>query len=233
MTFFDDELYVTFARLISAVIAGGFIGLERSLNGRPAGFRTHSLVCMSSALLMLLTVFQWELLKNAPIETIRVDPTRMAQGIMTGIGFLGAGVIMKDRYTVRGLTTAASIWMTAALGILIGMGFYWAAVLATILALGTLSTFRILERRLPSIHYGNLSIVVTRRSDLEEEDILELIKYNNISYSNRSYFLRDEGKAKRYEMGIQTRNPNGFKKLAETLAQVEEVIEYSVSPVSK
>lgn len=135
-----------------ALAAGGLIGLERSYHGRPAGFRTHTLVCMASSLLMLLTVYQVELLPTLPLETVRVDPTRMAQGIMTGIGFLGAGVIMKERLTIRGLTTAASIWITAAIGILIGTGFYFAAAVATLLALGALSLFRWIEKVLPSLY---------------------------------------------------------------------------------
>ena len=77
-----------------------------------------------------------------PLEAIRIDPTRMAQGIMTGIGFLGAGVIFKEGLTVRGLTTAASIWITAAIGILVGIGFYFAAVLGAVATLVMLSVFR-------------------------------------------------------------------------------------------
>ena len=121
----EKEYLTILLHLGLAVLAGGLIGLERTYHGRPAGFRTHTLVCTASSLLMLLTVYQWELLKGVPLETVRVDPTRMAQGIMTGIGFLGAGVIMKEGLTVRGLTTAASIWITAAIGILFGIGFYF------------------------------------------------------------------------------------------------------------
>jgi len=230
---FDEELLTTVIRLVLALVAGGIIGLERTFNGRPAGFRTHSLVCLASSLLMLLTVFQWELLKGVPMDTIRVDPTRMAQGIMTGIGFLGAGVIMKERHTVRGLTTAASIWITAALGILIGMGFYWAAAWATLLSLGILSTFRILEDRVPQLHTGALAIMILRKSNINEQDVLDIVKYFNIKYSNRSYFVQDEGKAIRYEMTIQTRDTDDFRKLAETVSQIEEVLEFSVSPLSK
>ena len=109
--------------LAAAWIAGAVIGLERSFHGRPAGFRTHALVCLSSALLMIVMNYQADWLGPVAIDTIRTDPTRMAQGIMTGIGFLGAGVIFKDGLTVRGLTTAASIWTTAAIGILFGVGF--------------------------------------------------------------------------------------------------------------
>ena len=225
-----EDIYVSILRLLTALIAGGIIGLERSYNGRPAGFRTHSLVCMSSAILMLLTVHQWELLSHVPMETIRVDPTRMAQGIMTGIGFLGAGVIMKDSYTIRGLTTAASIWITASIGILIGMGYLVIAAIATILALGTLSIFRWLEARLPSLQFGQLSIRILRKTQLTEEEILDIIQYNSITAQNRSYFVQDEGKYICYEMTIHTRHHPNFKKLAETLSQMEEILEFSVTP---
>src|SRR5690606_40311302 len=103
-------------RLIAALLAGALIGYERSYHGRPAGFRTHALVCTASSLLMLVTVYEEQWVRAAA-ESVRLDPTRMAQGIMTGIGFLGAGVIMKEGITVRGLPTAASIWITTALRI--------------------------------------------------------------------------------------------------------------------
>src|SRR5262245_50753063 len=99
-------------RTLGAVIIGALIGFERTFHGRPAGFRTHALVCVASALLMIVTVYQNHWMTVMPIDAIRTDPTRMAQGIMTGIGFLGAGVIFKEGLTVRGLTTAASIWTT-------------------------------------------------------------------------------------------------------------------------
>src|SRR5690606_34545116 len=141
-----DYLNISF-HLVGALAAGGAIGLERSFHGRPAGFRTHTLVCLTSSLLMLVTLYQWKWLPSMPIETIRTDPSRMAQGIMTGIGFLGAGVIVKEGLSVRGLTTAASIWITAAIGILIGIGFYFPAIVGTALAIGTLSVFRWIESR--------------------------------------------------------------------------------------
>ena len=83
----------------SALVAGSLVGLERSYHGRPAGFRTHALVALSSAMLMLVAVYQWRWFGGTPLEAVRIDPTRMAQGIMTGIGFLGAGVIFKEGLT--------------------------------------------------------------------------------------------------------------------------------------
>ena len=225
-----EEITTTLIRLLAAIVAGGIIGLERSFNGRPAGFRTHSLVCMSSSLLMLLTVYQWSLLKGVPIDTIRVDPTRMGQGIMTGIGFLGAGVIMKEKYTIRGLTTAASIWATASIGILIGMGFYVAGGAATILSLGILSLFRLLEKNLPTIEFANLTIRIRRDCSLNEDDIREIIQYHKSKTGAISYSLEDEGKYLKYNLVINSRDVENFRKLAETLNQMKEILEYSIKP---
>src|SRR5919106_1651358 len=123
----QEYLEIVF-RIIAALLAGGLIGLERSHRGRPAGFRTHALVSLASSLLMLVTVYELYWVPKGHVgATVVLDPTRMAQGIMTGIGFVGAGAIIKEGFSVRGLTTAASIWITAALGILIGIGFYFAA----------------------------------------------------------------------------------------------------------
>ena len=229
---FTDEHITSFVRLVASIIAGGLIGLERSYNGRPAGFRTHALVCMSSSVLMLLSVNQWMLIPNAPIETIRVDPTRMAQGIMTGIGFLGAGVIMKERHTIRGLTTAASIWITASIGVLIGMGYYSTAAMATILSLGTLSLFRWFENIMPSLQFAKLSVKTLKKEELRESDLLEILAYHQIRAANRSYHLEDERKLVHLEMTILARHNDYFKKLAETLGQMEEIQEYSVEPRS-
>src|SRR4029079_12465104 len=104
-----DEHMIMAGRLLAAVLAGGLIGLERSFRGRPAGFRTHTLVCMASTVLMLITVYEWQWIQSHTPDSIRMDPTRMAQGIMTGIGFLGAGVIFKEGNTWRGAHPTAPV----------------------------------------------------------------------------------------------------------------------------
>src|SRR6476646_5189842 len=120
-------------RLLAAVAAGAFIGYERSFHGRPAGLRTHVLVCLASALLMLVTVYEDHWVRM-PGES-RLDPTRMAEGIMTGIGFLGAAFIVKEGLNVRGLTAAASIWITAGIGVLAGVGLHLPLVISVLLTL--------------------------------------------------------------------------------------------------
>jgi len=217
-------------RLLLALSAGALIGLERTYHGRPAGFRTHTLVCTASSLLMLLSVYQWQLLPEAPLETIRVDPTRMAQGIMTGIGFLGAGVIMKDKLTIRGLTTAASIWITAAIGVIIGMGFYFAAGIAVLLVIVTLSLFRWVESVAPTLHYARLVLRLARDRHMTETELRHLIDKHRISGASLSYHLEQEGRYFQYRLTVRTRDPRNFERLADELRVMEGVREFSIIP---
>ncbi len=227
------ELYLTITiRLLISLLMGSVIGLERTFNGRPAGLRTHTLVCMSSCLLMLFSVFQWDLLKGAPLETLRVDPTRMAQGIMTGIGFLGAGVIMKERFSIRGLTTAASIWIAASIGIIAGLGFYFPAVMATILTLIVLSFFAWFERKLPIRRYGRLLLRFKSGQDISKNEIYKIIENNNIKGTSCSYYLK-EGQFLQFELTIRTNNSDNFYKLSEVLRGLDNINEFSVIPTGE
>jgi putative Mg2+ transporter-C (MgtC) family protein len=226
----EREYLTILLHLGLAVLAGGLIGLERTYHGRPAGFRTHTLVCTASSLLMLLTVYQWELLKGVPLETVRVDPTRMAQGIMTGIGFLGAGVIMKEGLTVRGLTTAASIWITAAIGVLIGIGFYFPAVIATLVTLGTLALFRWIEMIMPTLYYARLNVRFKRQETPAEPELRDLICRQDFSVANLSYKLEQEGKYFEYQMTVRSLNTDNYRKLAEMLTAMEKVLEFEIIP---
>ncbi|MFQ5507880.1 MAG: MgtC/SapB family protein [Leptospirillia bacterium] len=228
----DDQTTAMLIRIGLAILAGGMIGLERTYHGRPAGFRTHTLVCVSSALLMQFTAFQWDLLSHIPdaMETVRIDPTRMAQGIMTGIGFLGAGVIVKEGITVRGLTTAASIWITASIGIVVGMGMYFAGFVATIVATGVLSLFRWLEKATPTLRYARLTVCFKRPEHMEEDTLRELVRSHHIEWTTPSFRLEGEGRIYTYEMTVRTRHARNFQKLAEHLNGIDEVLEFCIQP---
>lgn len=128
-------------RLVLSVVFSGFIGLERQIHRRTAGLRTHILVSLGSCLIMLTSMYIFDIYKNvAPL-----DPARIAAGVITGIGFLGAGTIIRDRENVKGLTTAASLWVVAGIGLATGCGFYKAALFATLLAFVTLFALRQVE----------------------------------------------------------------------------------------
>ena len=222
--------WIILQHLLAALLAGALVGLERSYHGRPAGFRTHALVCVASSLLMLLSVYQAQWLPPATEDTFRTDPTRMAQGIMTGIGFLGAGVIFKEGLSVRGLTTAASIWITAAIGILIGVGFYFPAVVATTLVLGTLSFFRWIESRMPSQFYAHHVVRFARDATMDEEALRALLNGNGFSIANMSYRLAADGRLFEYSMVIRTADTANLKALADRLRGLPSVMEFRISP---
>ena len=188
----EDHLVMA-GRLLAAVLAGGLIGAERSFRGRPAGFRTHTLVCLASTVLMLITVYEWQWIQSHTPDSIHMDPTRMAQGIMTGIGFLGAGVIFKEGISVRGLTTAASIWITAALGILIGIGFYFPATVTTALVIFVLSVFHWIEARMPTQNYARLEVAFRRGEMLDETALRSELAMHGFDAAHMTYRVTEAG----------------------------------------
>ena len=217
-------------RLALALAAGGILGLARRYPGRPAGFRPHALVCVASALLMLVTAYESLWFNAGPSQRAVIDPTRMAQGIMTGIGFLGAGVIMKDGLSVRGLTTAASIWITAAIGILMGIGFYLPAALATLLTLGTLSVFRWIESMMPSQFHAHHSVRFRLAATMPEADYRALIRAQGFSVANLSYAMNREANYFEYQMNVRTTQHGNVNRLTDTLSKLDSVIDFRISP---
>lgn len=222
----DDIIIIL--HLVGALVAGGVIGIERTFHGHPAGFRTHALVCLASSMLMLVTLYGWKWLPGVSLDNMRADLTRMGQGIMTGIGFLGAGVIFKEGLNVRGLTTAASIWITAAIGILLGTGFYFAGILATLLTLGTLSLFRKLEDRLPRESYAQYNISFDRNNVLPENEVRQLLIDHGFVIGKMSYRITPTGLFE-YCMDIRTADPGTISTLAKKLREMESVREFRIS----
>ncbi len=226
----NAETLGALGNLIVATIAGGLIGLERSFHGRPAGFRTHTLVCLASSILMLVAIYERHWFAGSVVETVRIDPTRMAQGIMTGIGFLGAGVIMKEGLSVRGLTTAASIWITASIGILAGVGFFNAVIIVTILTLGILSVFRWIEAKMPSQILAHHTLRFYREKVTPESELKDLIIRHGFSIANISYSITGEGKYFEYQMTIRTRKEKNLSLLSQALSKLENLVDFEISP---
>ena len=143
----------------AAMAAGGLIGVERTYHGHPAGFRTHILVCLTSCLLMLAAMHQatWDF-AWLPGQRVVIDPTRMSHGLLTGIGFLCAGVIFREGFSVHGLTTAASLWVTSAIGVLYGVGMLDLALIGSGATLAVLAVLRLLDAKLP--HVGVMDVVL-------------------------------------------------------------------------
>src|SRR5690348_13028136 len=134
-------------RLLVAAALGGAVGLEREFREREAGFRTHMLVSVGSALFTIASAYGFRDFLTHGGSLVRTDPTRIAAQIVTGIGFLGAGAIIRQGLSVRGLTTAATLWVVAAIGLTTGAGYYSAAAITTLLVIVSLWPLRIAAYR--------------------------------------------------------------------------------------
>lgn len=147
------------SRLLLASLLGGLIGLEREIHGRPAGFRTHLLVSLGSCLFALTSIYIYRLYGNfSGTGQVGVDPGRIAAQVVTGIGFLGAGAIIREKASIRGLTTAACLWVASAVGVATGVGMYIAPSVVTVLAVATLLFLKKVERKLRKDVYVSLKV---------------------------------------------------------------------------
>ncbi len=162
-------------KIIVMLILGGFIGWERERHGRPAGFRTHILVGIGSTLLMIVSTSM-----VAQYPDSNVDPGRIAAQVVSGIGFLGAGTIIMQGFSVKGLTTAASLWVTAAIGLAVGAGYYILSLITTVIVFVTLFFLSNLDFKIYRENKKKL-ICITEYAGEVVADITSLLTLNNIN----------------------------------------------------
>lgn len=217
--------------ILGAVIAGGLVGFEREFRGRPAGFRTHILVSLASCLLMLAAVNQqaWTFTGLAD-ETIVTDPTRMAHGILTGIGFLCAGVIFREGFSIHGLTTAASLWITSALGVLYGVGMAGLAAGGTVVTLLVLVALRVVDERLPAPVLVDLVVSYDRQDALTADELTGLLRELGLRASLVSTSLRQDGRVVEQVLKLRGRGVRPAEALGRRLAELPQVREFRVAP---
>ncbi|MGO4500919.1 MgtC/SapB family protein [Paenibacillus sp. 2RAB27] len=163
-----DQLHITI-RLVLALFLGGLIGFEREVSSHAAGLRTHILVCVGSALVMLLSMYGFSAFVNE--VNVRIDPSRLAAQVISGIGFLGAGTIMFNGRSITGLTTAASLWVVAGIGLAIGAGFYYPAVLACFMVLISLWILNKVEHK----YFNGKKVRVLKIQAIDQPGTLGLI----------------------------------------------------------
>jgi putative Mg2+ transporter-C (MgtC) family protein len=181
------QTFELFLRLTMAIVAGGLVGLEREMRGRQAGFRTTILVCLGSALVMIVSIsFASRPWPHDPSVIIRVDPARIAYGVMMGIGFLGAGTIIKSGARVHGLTTAAALWTMAAVGLAAGFGMYLMTAITTMLVLVTLFVLDYFEDSFPKLRYRDVVIRREWRPGCIEETV-QLFQDANLRVVDASF----------------------------------------------
>ncbi|HZZ86982.1 MAG TPA: MgtC/SapB family protein [Caulobacteraceae bacterium] len=229
----DPSLARVGLNLAAALVAGAVIGAERSYNGRTAGFRTNALVALAAAGAMTISLQPAFAPHAAGQGAASLDPTRLGQGVMTGIGFLGAGVIFKEGISIQGLTTAAGIWAVAAIGMLFGLGMHGPGVLMTVMVLAVLMGLRVLETRLPRMSYALATFVFDAPHAPDEEALRTLLGVHEVRLYDVSYAKLEGGKLFEYSANLSTSNEDGLRRLAGRLKQTAGLVEFRLARLSR
>jgi putative Mg2+ transporter-C (MgtC) family protein len=191
-------------RLLLASLLSGLIGIEREVHGRSAGFRTHLLVGLATCLMMIVSEHFYTKYGGLSGQgVVRVDPARLAAQIVTGIGFLGAGVIIKSGEVVRGLTTAACLWMVAGLGMAVGIGLYLPALIVTAVAMFNLVFLKQIERLVRKDRYYSLEIDSTGPDNIQEE-LVRIFSEKKFHVLDVGIEKNAAGGANRYQYVVST-----------------------------
>ncbi len=220
---------IVLLHLVGALGLGILMGYERSYHGRAAGMRTYGLVCLASAALTVVVGYPTLWYGGTGVAAMG-DPTRVIQGIVTGIGFLGAGVIMREGFSIRGLSTAASIWTAAAVGVTLGLGFYGAAVGAAVLTILVMSGFRRLESALPHQTVMHLTIVFLREKAPSAEAIRAKAREHGYDITDWAFHLQTDGGRFEYQITLQANGSPDPMQLINQLAVADAVVEFRLSP---
>lgn len=210
-------------QLALSIALGAAVGFERELRGRPAGLRTLTLVSFGSTLFVILPTYV--LYRDVPDEVLRIDPGRVVAGVVMGIGFLGGGVILKLAELVRGVTTAAAIWVVAGIGLTVGARQYAVAIIATVLVLCVLALLNLIERRIPVAVYRHVTIRAQVRVAVEVlERAVELVRQSGGRVLDLKLSEERPHDHTDIELWIQTRRSQRPIELVKALSSVDGVL---------
>ncbi len=193
-------------KLFVAAILGGVIGWERHRRGRPAGLRTHLLVCIGVTLMMLVSehIFvQYQ--SHGHNSILRVDPARIAAQVVTGIGFLGAGTIMRSKASIRGLTTAASLWVVAGIGLAVGSGFILPAIFTTVIAIAILTLNSFVEKTMKRSKYRTIKMLIAGQGHFLDE-ITQILKTHSVKLKNYKFKNNIQDNEIEYDLDVMYRD---------------------------
>jgi putative Mg2+ transporter-C (MgtC) family protein len=224
LTDFDfDVLRFVFDLLVPSflsIVFGGLIGLQRERHERPAGLRTHALVCLGATVFTLVSYLGFS-------HTEDIDPSRIAAGVVTGIGFIGAGVIFRQGILVKGVTTAASIWISAAIGLALGTRLYYLAIIVTVFGLIILSFLKNVEDRV--IHVPFYTVNITTAGDFKEiEKLKSILKKLSGDIKIKKYELSAGKDEKVYSFQVRGRVPDLAEKIIDQISKKDGVLKISI-----
>jgi putative Mg2+ transporter-C (MgtC) family protein len=205
---------------VLAMIFGGLIGFQRERHERPAGLRTHALVCLGATVFTLVSYLGFS-------SSAGLDSTRIAAGVVTGIGFIGAGVIFRQGILVKGVTTAASIWIVAAIGLALGTKLYYLSIISTILGFLILSFLKSFEYRI--IRSPNYLIKITASKDFDDiGKIRDMIKDFSLDIKSKKYEFEPDSNTKMYSYNIHSKIPDLSQKIIDRISKIDGVLKITV-----
>lgn len=210
--------YEIIFKLLLGTLLGGIIGFERQSHGRPAGFRTQLLVCVACVLIMIISESYYIQNSMRP-EYARIDPTRIAAGAMTGVGFLGAGVILKTGVSIQGLTTAACIWIVSAIGLAIGAGQYVAGVTGFAITFFSLWFLRLMEIKIPTMAYKYVTVVTDSSGD--EKTIASIFQDSGFKINKMDYDIEITKGEKKYIFTVSSKDGISMKEVIDAVANLK------------
>jgi len=211
--------YEIFIRLFLGALIGGIVGFEREVHGRAAGFRTQLIVCVASVLIMIVSENYYFHIHSLD-PTLRIDPARISAGALIGIGFLGAGVIVKSGFAIRGLTTAASIWIVSAIGLAIGGGLYLEGISTAVITIIALMSLRSVEKKIKVQRYKIISISTPLNEDRENIITAAILEHGFHIHSINFEKSRSKGELT-YNITVSCRDKNAIKTIFHKLSSMD------------
>ncbi len=212
-------------RILITAVLSGVIGWERERHARAAGFRTMILVGMGCCLSMIVSLRIHDLFSQVDSSYLRIDPARIAYGVLTGIGFIGAGTIIRDRGKVRGITTASCLWVVSAMGLAIGCGYYFLGIATTILVMITLLTLKGLEYKIPHDTYNRIRIKFTGDIPAFSEKIFSVFSGMHYTLLESSFIEQKKENYSVIEILCKSRGRKDSSSILTALRDFKEIIE--------
>lgn len=215
-------------KLVAAALIGGLIGFERETHGQAAGLRTNVLICTGACLLMMISLHMEVMYRDLEVSlsVVRLDPARIASYAIASMGFLGAGAIITGKGTVKGLTTAASIWLTTAIGIAIGAAYYIPAVVSAIISLIVLYGFRQIKKYLPKDEHTLLTLTFASLENRLDQ-IRTILAYHEITINFVNYYLEEKKQHLTYQLRLQSRHDIPWTEVSQALRQLADLVSLS------
>jgi len=207
--------------LISGILSG-IIGLEREKHGREAGLRTMILVGMGTTTILLSSFQIFYIFSDIQNPILRLDPARIAYGVVTGMGFLGAGVIIKDQKRIRGLTTAACLWLVTSIGLATGVGLYTLSIFLTFISLIVLYFLKLLEKKIPIDIYNKITVVIEPNKELKEK-IKNLVLSEGFKVLTLENKIDREKNSMEFSFTVRYRKPLKAEEVFEKISDIEGV----------